>query len=230
MTDHGLMMTGDNVLRILRDLKTMTRRCPVNRYKNWKVGDRIYIKETYYEPGFWKLHAGLEGPGEDPKDYKWVSCISRTRPEEKKMVYYGIDNPTSFKFLDGQVVSLLENKSRAEKGMQYWRKMSSMFMPAVFARIRAEITELREEPLQSITYEDILAEGFNVRTDMPTAEGTTGEVARLWYRQLWDSLNKTRGFAWVDNPVVKVIGYKLLPATAGLTRSNSGANAPSNCE
>ena len=86
-----------------------------------------------------------------------------------------------------------------------------MFMPKKYARIWAEITELREEPLLDISYDDILSEGFNIKTDMPTAEGTAGEVTRLWYQQLWDSLNKKRGFDWADNPNVKVIGFKYLP-------------------
>lgn len=159
-------MTPDNVRRILDGLKTMTRRVPAHRYQNWKVGDRIYIKET------WGTNNGLP-----------------------KKIFYKADNN-----------DLVPDK---------WK--SSMFMPKVFARIWGEITELRVECLQNISYEDILAEGFSVKSDMPTADGTAGEVARLWYRQLWDSLNKTRGFAWADNPLVKVIGFKLLqPEWKGL--------------
>ena len=159
-------MTGDNVRRILDLLKNMTRRVPADRFKNWKVGDRIWIRETY-----------IPNLGEETATYKanW-------------------------------------NEYPNGSGIRFtckWRP--AMFMPKKYARIWAEITELREEPLLDISYDDILSEGFNIKTDMPTAEGTAGEVTRLWYQQLWGSLNKKRGFDWADNPNVKVIGFKYLP-------------------
>lgn len=84
---------------------------------------------------------------------------------------------------------------------------SPIFMPRWASRITLEITDIRAEKLQKITYEDILAEGWDVKTSLPITNGTAGEDARAWYRELWDSLNGKK-YLWASNPWVWVIKFK----------------------
>jgi hypothetical protein len=92
-------------------------------------------------------------------------------------------------------------------------------MPRWASRITLEVTGVRVERLQDISYEDALAEGASddaaSLTTEPHPSGETPEQAarRLrWpqhqYRLLWDSLNAARGYGWDVNPWVWVIEFR----------------------
>jgi hypothetical protein len=81
-----------------------------------------------------------------------------------------------------------------------WRP--SIHMPCWASRLTLEITDVRVERLQSISYADVLAEGC------PVASVGASPADHDWYRQLWESLNATRGFGWDVNPWVWVISFK----------------------
>ena len=91
----------------------------------------------------------------------------------------------------------------------------SIFMPKWATRIWQEVTGVRAEQVQDITYDDILAEGWDSRTSQPMTEGTAGEDAFLWFRILWDSINAQRGYPFADNPWVWVYEFKRLETPAG---------------
>ena len=76
-----------------------------------------------------------------------------------------------------------------------WRLKVARFLPRWASRLTLEITEVRVERVQSISKDDAWA------------EGVTGdsELARETYRDLWDSLNKKRGYGWNVNPFVWVL-------------------------
>jgi len=92
-----------------------------------------------------------------------------------------------------------------------WKRdtLPSIFMPKSCARIWLRVTDKRLEELRAITYEDILAEGWNPQTSEPITEETAGEDARAWFQSLWNSLAKP-GERWKDNPEVAVIGFEIL--------------------
>ena len=82
-------------------------------------------------------------------------------------------------------------------GLGKWRP--SIFMPRWASRITLEITEVRVERLQEITFEDFKKEGIEM-------DGSwDGSFARLW-----DSLNAKRGYSWESNPWVWVISFRRL--------------------
>lgn len=95
---------------------------------------------------------------------------------------------------------------------------SPIFMPRRASRITLEVTGVRAERVQDITYDDILAEGWNSRTSEPITDGTAGEDARAWYAALWDRINARRGLAnqngdiawldWASNPWVWVVEFR----------------------
>jgi hypothetical protein len=81
-------------------------------------------------------------------------------------------------------------------------------MPRWASRITLEITAIRVERVQDITYQDILDEGWDARTSEPFTNRTAGEDAHDWYCKLWDSINAKRGYSWADNPWVWVIEFR----------------------
>ena len=67
---------------------------------------------------------------------------------------------------------------------------------------RIRITDIRCEKLQSISYEDVIAEGVDF-------EGHSLQVAHYNFARLWDSINK-KGNQWADDPKVWVLTFELV--------------------
>jgi len=91
--------------------------------------------------------------------------------------------------------------------------LSSRFMPKWATRIWLEVTGVRAEQVQDIIHNDILAEGWNCRDDLPWAEGPTD--ALRWFITLWDSINAKRGFGWDTNSWVWVYEFKRMETPGG---------------
>lgn len=79
----------------------------------------------------------------------------------------------------------------------------SIFMPKNYARIWLEVTAIGIERLQDITEQDAMEEG-DPNQGLIASENTHVE----WFNQLWDSINKKRGYGWGKNPWVWVIKFK----------------------
>jgi len=108
-----------------------------------------------------------------------------------------------------------------------WR--SPYHMPRWAARFFLEITNIRVERVQDITYEDAINEGIEAE-EFPCFCATTdcakidnelvcdkyilpkhkGETAQAGFGILWDSFNAKRGYGWDKNPWVWVIEFKRL--------------------
>ena len=92
-----------------------------------------------------------------------------------------------------------------DTGTKWWNARPSIHMPRWASRLTLEITDVRVERLQAISDEDAVAEGILGDSAM----------ARDNYRELWDSLNKSRGYSWEINPWVWVLGFRARPAQEG---------------
>ncbi|KKK61125.1 hypothetical protein LCGC14_3017480 [marine sediment metagenome] len=80
-------------------------------------------------------------------------------------------------------------------------------MPRWASRINLEITGVRVERLQEITWQDCKAEGITLETDLfPTVNPESKYLDR--FKRLWDFLNAKRGYGWSANPWVWVIEFK----------------------
>lgn len=92
------------------------------------VGDRLWVRESFYEHGHW------QGGGYDPEDSYFVS--------DKQVLYPadGIQRPSERKRED------------------FWRSRPSIHMPRWASRITLEITGVRVERLHAITLGDICKE------------------------------------------------------------------------
>lgn len=67
---------------------------------------------------------------------------------------------------------------------------------------RIRITAIRQEALQDISYEDVIAEGMNpLRSDMRTIDQ---------FVELWNDINTRDGTRWSDNPDVWVLCFELV--------------------
>lgn len=66
---------------------------------------------------------------------------------------------------------------------------------------RIKIVRLSQENLQSIWGDDLIAEGLG---DIPEF------VREIHFSWLWDSINKTPGTRWDDNPDVFVIEFEVI--------------------
>ena len=61
---------------------------------------------------------------------------------------------------------------------------------------RLEITGIRCERLQSINFDDVIAEGYRIFGKMDAVK------ARHWYMGVWRNIHKKGEFAWENNPLV----------------------------
>ena len=104
----------------------------------------------------------------------------------------------------------------------------SIFMPRWASRLTLEITKIRIERVQEISFDDCISEGIihtdfwdkckaeTVPDDLGTPDGDF-DMDRGWeayakeaFRDLWNSINGKRGFGWDANPWVWVIEFELL--------------------
>ena len=147
-----------------------------------KVGDTLYVKEGYQ---IWTRYYGI------------TEVIGR----------YLADN-TAFRLtLTKKEDDLLEARKFPR------RNTPGRFMYKSLTRIFLEITNIRVERVQDINDKDVLAEG--IEGDIygeeigisPTSEPRS---ARIYFMELWDSLNAKRGYGWDSNPFVWCIEFKRL--------------------
>jgi hypothetical protein len=147
-----------------------------------QAGDRLWVRETHYLRGRW-IKNGKTKTGRQ----RWTFKAARGR-----RVRYA-DNPPS----------RLGSKRGASK-VEWWKR-PSIFMPRWACRLRLEITGIRVERLQAITYDGMKAEGCFPAS---ICGGERRALLALYWVPLWDSINAGRGYGWEVNPWVWVIEYK----------------------
>lgn len=150
-----------------------------------KPGDRLWVRETHCRYGVW-CENGYTRTGKRRWKFKAYT----------KEVRY-LDNPP--------------DKILTVKGYKVgWYKIPSIHMPRWASRINLEITGIRVERVQDISFPDMKAEGLLP----PKGMTSTKECIWLWMQwvKLWDSINAKRGYAWKDNPWVWVVEFKRVTA------------------
>lgn len=75
------------------------------------------------------------------------------------------------------------------------RQTPSLFMPRWASRLTLEVTGLYEQQLQKITESDARAEGVENREQ---------------FVRLWDAINDKPGIRWADDPLVRVITFRVV--------------------
>lgn len=144
------------------------------------VGDRLWVRESFYEHGRW------QGGGYDPEDSYFVS--------DKQVLYPadGIQRPSERKRED------------------FWRSRPSIHMPRWASRITLEITGVRVERLNAISQEDAHAEGMELTGWRPTYydPDSGGDFMTPYdnFAELWSSIYGAE--SWQANPWVWVVEFK----------------------
>lgn len=85
---------------------------------------------------------------------------------------------------------------------------SSRFMPRWVSRITLELTEVRVQRLQDVTWQDCMSEGIKVGFTI-LDEGDTTWI-RGQFEELWDSINAKRGYPWESNCWVWALTFKVV--------------------
>ena len=176
--DRPILFSSPMVRAIIDGRKTMTRRVYKPRFDKWKVGDRLWVKETFLE------YYREKTLGESDWDLSNLIIVYRADKdnpitiEAEKAIAYARDIVRT----DGLAYVESEGICHA------WRP--SIFMPRKYSRINLEITDIKRELLRDISEDDAKREGFDNRQD---------------FLNYFEKINpEMKG----KNPVVLAIGFK----------------------
>lgn len=178
---------------ILDNKKSMTRRLK----KPGEVGDLLWVKEIFRQ-----VASGTIQNGEGKLRYG---------------IAYKADGFVKWSTIETIMSGGWED---TEVPMQFspppWK--SPLFMPKRSSRITLEITDVRQEKLQTISAKDIIAEGavdrphnveFLGKFPVSVFDGICYPDLRSLWAHGWNSINKKVGTRWQDNPLVWVASFNI---------------------
>lgn len=208
---RGILFTGENVRGILEDRKTQTRR--VIKPQPPKIWDTVYpVKSESGEVITWCFHSKNDKYNFGYKKCPYGKIGDQLYVREKHAFLWPDDYPVpiedcnieyyadTFNAYPGQWPS---DEAKGNPEAPKWRP--SIFMPRWASRIQLEITDISVERVQDISREDALAEGIQIN---PGLERGIPDLPRARFADLWDSINKKRGYSWESNCWVWVIEFK----------------------
>ncbi|WP_241301101.1 hypothetical protein [Burkholderia cenocepacia] len=205
MTERPILFSGPMVRAILEGRKTQTRRIvsPPNGYRWLDLNAGTMVNNGGHKKHITDLPRRLGASG----DRLWVR--ETCRADELNSGLDGVRYPAdgAFRAIDdasdaaGRWVELY-----AYRG-QTGATVPAIHMPRWASRITLEITGVRAERLQSIEWDEAIAEGIrDPRRAARRVDPIDGTVAQ--FRQLWDGLNAARGHGWDTNPWVWVVAFR----------------------
>nr|WP_260437720.1 hypothetical protein [Burkholderia stagnalis] len=163
-------------------------------------GGRTATGETVpLQGGIWHTRTGdcLLSPHGQPGDRLWV--------RETHLNWWKLDeaNPEGPRVFS-HVAAYAADGYELQPGEKW---IPSIHMLRAASRITLEITSVRAERLQSISWDDAIAEGIpDPRRAARRVDPVEGCVAQ--FRALWDGLNAARGHGWDANPWVWRIEFR----------------------
>ncbi|HDR8950793.1 TPA: hypothetical protein QDA82_001069 [Burkholderia vietnamiensis] len=227
MKERPILFSGAMVRAILEGRKTQTRRIvkPTGAHHIFQFRGREEARGTDEPTGEWAwcraervISEHIRCPYGKPGDRLWVREAFRFTSD------FDGDSPTSVggRCLDaGYRTPWAPVRYEVDGEERDWRWVgtppghevtagrarASMHMPRWASRITLEITCVRAERLQAISWDDAIAEGIkDPRRAAVRIDPIDGTVAQ--FRQLWDSLNASRGHGWDANPWVWAIEFR----------------------
>ncbi|CUI56075.1 Uncharacterised protein [Achromobacter xylosoxidans] len=219
MKERPILFSGPMIRAILAGNKTQTRRIVKPQPPSSTVSVNLYHHPDP-RPHFWAADGGAlldwaqPCPYGAPGERLWVreTWQHANHPfgpyQEGAPVFYRADYHDDPHGPDGELSP--QGKYRE------WRP--SIHMPRTACRLELEITDVRVERLQAISYEDALAEGaFDPRmfwgAEFDDVDGESAdELARRlqWpqraFRELWCKINGAE--SWDANPWVWVVEFR----------------------
>ncbi|MCA8120494.1 hypothetical protein LGN07_17365 [Burkholderia cepacia] len=170
---------------LLPKLQDIAIHCPYGA-----PGDRLWVRETHIAYGRWETRYS-----------------AKKKRDERHFIDMTLETGREYRFDDA-----VPNARRGGVLPAWWRR-PSIFMPRAAARTLLEVSGVRVERLQSIEWDEAIAEGIpDPRRAARRVDPVEGTVAQ--FRQLWDSLNAARGYDWNTNPWVWVVEFNRMGGTS----------------
>jgi len=197
MKERPILLKDEMVRAILEGRKTQTRRM-VKPQPTALTSDGLPFAQTANDESFGRLGKVIACPYGQPGDRLWVR---ETFTDEAGGIWPYLGEHISYRA--DPLQPLCE------------RWTPSIHMPRWASRITLEITSVRVERLQSISYADAQAEGVQTETADPwfyhiTTERNVYDFAadepQGSFRKLWESINGPG--SWAANPWVWVVEFK----------------------
>lgn len=186
MKERPILFSGEMVKALLAGTKTQTRRIVKADIHAGGV-KRVNLERFGCQIGF----RGTIGDGE----MIWTPCPFGVAGDRLWVRETFSDDYKPFIYRSGAVSEFYGGEKIKWRSPYHMRRISS--------RITLEITKVRVERLQSISEEDAGMEGAPRETIH-----SMNNTARMWYRDLWDSLHD-KG-AWDKNSWVFVVEFRRL--------------------
>jgi len=154
----------------------------------YKPGDRLYVREEYYQRGSWAQVEGAVTKGGKPK---WAFV-----PADDRIQFH----PQG---------SFRRARDASDPGTVWLHKRLGRFMPRAASRLTLTVTDVRVERLNTCSEADAIAEGlewvapgkWSVDRTLPII----GDDPRRVYAELWDHINGAG--AWDANPWVVAVSF-----------------------
>lgn len=172
-------------------------RCPYG-----KPGDRLWVRESFFQFGHWQEIAGV-----------------KTKHGRQKWRFVATDDYIRYVDAEDAPQDFRRGRSHRDPHTPAWHLRLARFMPRRFSRLTLEIAAIRLEPLQKIRSTDAIAEGIRVEKGSGMIEGqdcymmTTnsgycrGPIGAIMaYEDLWKSIHGPD--SWNTNPVVWAVTFK----------------------
>lgn len=208
MKERPILFSGEMVRAILDGRKTQTRRVTSALESLTQSYDGPRVSKVECRNGLWNFWTNGHGssalpvahfkcPYGQPGDRLWVrETWATTYPlNDVKPSNLAAGFPCEYAAGGSSVGAPL-----VDRGV--WRP--SIHMPRWASRLTLEIVSVRVQRVQEITKADVLSEG----TPGFELERASEDEARACFTQLWDTINRKRGFGWDKNPFCWVITFK----------------------
>lgn len=205
MRERPILFAGPMVRAILSGQKTVTRRIVKPQYSEgpWSVRTAETPRHErhthdWWLPGGTQPYAALPHcPYGQPGDRLWV---------RETWAHVGNTDPGYLTYRATYPECLPPGLERVPADIRdagcRWRP--SIHMPRAHSRILLEITDVRVERLQDISFQQALAEGIDSHPSGFFGNGCTTAVGA--FHELWESINGAG--SWGANPWVWVVEFK----------------------
>ncbi len=160
------------------------------------VGDRLWVREPYWQHGHWELIPGATTKGGKPK---WGFVPTRCDAPV-------FDRPREFR------AGLRHDGTEAKPR---WYARLARFMPCEYSRQTLIVTDVRAQRLQDISEEDAIAEGaLKMRCEIDDKPHFYNDAERgthkIGFAGIWAHINGAE--SWDANPWVVAVSFKTIRA------------------
>ena len=200
----------------------------LKKAKEWRPMVQLGPVHHGYDPKIWCLHnvgdsassvpfTGRKCPYGVPRDRLWVreSYHLKSIGDDFIELIYAANGSGKSHYIDDprneDTEKAMEILSR-DNERDFLGYHPSIHMPRWASRITLEVVSVRVERIQDISNTDIVAEGITPADTKAVADPWDDFYCRyqMSFIELWDTINKKRGYGWEKNPHVWVVEFKLL--------------------